>query len=48
MEMAQRVRPSRYITHRFGFAEAQQAFELIDRGDDGVLQVVLDPWKSPG
>jgi threonine dehydrogenase-like Zn-dependent dehydrogenase len=47
MEMAQRVRPSRYITHRFGFAEAQQAFELIESGDEGVLQVVLDPSQSP-
>jgi threonine dehydrogenase-like Zn-dependent dehydrogenase len=46
MEMAGRIRPGRYITHRFGFAEVQRAFELIDRGDEGVLQVVLDPRQS--
>ncbi|NBC28932.1 MAG: oxidoreductase [Spirochaetes bacterium] len=46
MELAQRLRPGRYITHRFGFSEVQRAFELIDSGDEGVLQVVLDPTQS--
>jgi hypothetical protein len=30
------------ITHRFPFADAAQAFELIDRYPDQALQVVLE------
>jgi threonine dehydrogenase-like Zn-dependent dehydrogenase len=35
--------PSRWITHRFQLERAQEAFELLDRGSEGVLQVVLEP-----
>jgi len=35
--------PSRYITHRFPLERAQEAFELLDRHPQRVLQVVLEP-----
>jgi 2-desacetyl-2-hydroxyethyl bacteriochlorophyllide A dehydrogenase len=35
--------PSRWITHRFPLDRAQEAFELLDRHPEGVLQVVLEP-----
>ena len=35
--------PSGYITHRFPLERAQEAFELIDRHPERVLQVVLEP-----
>jgi threonine dehydrogenase-like Zn-dependent dehydrogenase len=35
--------PSRYITHRFPLERAQEAFELLDRHQERVLQVVLEP-----
>lgn len=37
------LRPSKYITHRFPLERAQDAFELIDRGDDELIQAVLEP-----
>ncbi len=35
--------PSRWITHRFPLSRAQEAFELLDRHPERVLQVVLEP-----
>lgn len=43
IELLQRVRPSRYITHRIPIAECDRAFELIDDPDSPVLQPVLLP-----
>jgi alcohol dehydrogenase len=35
--------PSRFITHRFPLSRAQEAFELLDRRPERVLQIVLEP-----
>jgi threonine dehydrogenase-like Zn-dependent dehydrogenase len=35
--------PSVWITHRFPLSRAQEAFELLDRNPERVLQVVLQP-----
>jgi 2-desacetyl-2-hydroxyethyl bacteriochlorophyllide A dehydrogenase len=35
--------PSGWITHRFPLSRAQEAFELLDRHPERVLQVVLEP-----
>lgn len=40
-EMVRRVRPSRLVTHRFEVDRAAEAYDLIDRGGDGVVQVLL-------
>jgi 2-desacetyl-2-hydroxyethyl bacteriochlorophyllide A dehydrogenase len=40
-QMLQQVRPARFITHRFPFAEASRAYELIDQNPAEVLQVIL-------
>jgi 2-desacetyl-2-hydroxyethyl bacteriochlorophyllide A dehydrogenase len=43
MEMVRRIRPGKYITHRFALEQAQQAFELIRDRPGETLQVVLEP-----
>ena len=43
LELLASIRPSRYITHRFPLERAQEAFELIDRHAEEVIQVVLTP-----
>lgn len=43
METAQELRPGRYISGRYPFERAQEAFERIDSGDPEVLQLVLEP-----
>lgn len=40
-EMVRRTRPSRLVTHRFSVDEAAEAYDLIDRGGDDVVQVLL-------
>jgi threonine dehydrogenase-like Zn-dependent dehydrogenase len=40
--MVRRTRPSRLITHRFDLGEAEKAYDLIDRGSDRTVQVLLD------
>jgi 2-desacetyl-2-hydroxyethyl bacteriochlorophyllide A dehydrogenase len=35
------INPSRWITHRFPFAEAHQAYDLLDQNPDQCLQVLL-------
>jgi len=37
-----RIDPSRLITHRFPFAEIQQAFETYRDRRDGALKVLID------
>lgn len=37
----QRVRPERWITHRFRIEEAGQAYELLDRTPEQSIQVIL-------
>ena len=40
-QMLEQVRPARFITHRFPLAEAAQAYALIDRHPEEVIQVIL-------
>lgn len=37
------IGPSKYITHRFPLESAQEAFEAIQAGEPGMLQVLLIP-----
>ena len=46
MKLIDRIRPSKYITHRFPLEQAQAAFETIRTAAD-VLQVVLVPDHTP-
>jgi len=39
--MVEQVRPSRLVTHRFDVGEAEDAYDLVDRGGDGAVQVLL-------
>ncbi len=43
VELLPALDPSRWITHRFPLSRAQEAFELLDRHPQRVLQVVLEP-----
>lgn len=45
MDLAHDLNPGQYISHRFGFEQVQEAFEIIEHGADEVLQVVLDPER---
>ncbi len=38
-----RISPSKYITHRYPFGEAESAFTAISRKEPGLLQAVLIP-----
>jgi NADPH:quinone reductase-like Zn-dependent oxidoreductase len=40
-QMLEQVQPARFITHRFPLAQAAQAYELIDRHPEEVIQVIL-------
>jgi len=40
-EMLAQVQPARFITHRFPMAQAAQAYELLDRHPEDVVQVIL-------
>jgi threonine dehydrogenase-like Zn-dependent dehydrogenase len=41
--VAARIRPSKYITHRFPLDHAAAAFDLLATADESVLQIVLEP-----
>lgn len=41
--VATRIRPSKYITHRFPLDHAEAAFALLASDDESVLQIVLEP-----
>ncbi len=43
VELLPALDPSGWITHRFPLSRAQEAFELLDRHPERVLQVVLEP-----
>ncbi len=43
LEMVRRIRPSKYITHRYALAAAQEAYDLIHTRPGETLQVVLQP-----
>ncbi len=43
LETVRRVRPSKYISHRFALEKAQDAFNLICERPGETLQVVLEP-----
>lgn len=47
MKLIGRIRPSKYITHRFPLEQTQTAFEVIQSAPD-VLQVVLVPEEKGG
>ncbi|MDO9532761.1 MAG: zinc-binding alcohol dehydrogenase [Deltaproteobacteria bacterium] len=40
-QMLAQVQPARFITHRFPIAQAAQAYELLDRHPEDVIQVIL-------
>jgi 2-desacetyl-2-hydroxyethyl bacteriochlorophyllide A dehydrogenase len=40
-QMLGQVKPARFITHRFPFDQAAQAYELLDRRPEEVIQIVL-------
>ncbi len=40
-QMLAQVQPARFITQRFPIAQAAQAYELIDRHPEDVIQVIL-------
>jgi len=40
-EMLAQIQPASFITHRFPIAQAAQAYELIDRQPEDVIQVIL-------
>lgn len=44
----QRIHPSKYITHRYSLAKAQEAFRDIFEDEAEILQAVLLPDKSDG
>lgn len=41
----ERIRPERWITHRFQIAEAPDAYRLLDENSEDAIQVILD-YKS--
>jgi len=43
LELLRSIRPSRYITHRFGLERAQEAYELLEHHPQQSIQVVLEP-----
>ncbi len=47
LELAARLRPSQLISHRFPYAEAADAFALLDRRPETALQVVLTYEEAP-
>lgn len=47
-EMIGRVDPKRWVSHRFEAERAAEAYELLDRGEEGALQVVLEYKRDVG
>jgi 2-desacetyl-2-hydroxyethyl bacteriochlorophyllide A dehydrogenase len=41
-QMLEEIKPARFITHRFPFSDAAQAYELLDRNPGEAIQVVLE------
>lgn len=46
-DMLARVRPSRWITHRFRFEEANEAYRLLDEAPEEAIQVILTYADRP-
>jgi len=42
LKMLNKIKPSRFITHRFKFRQAAKAYQLLDERPDEVIQVVFD------
>jgi 2-desacetyl-2-hydroxyethyl bacteriochlorophyllide A dehydrogenase len=40
-QMVQKVKPARFITHRFPLAQAAQAYELLDQRPEEAIQAIL-------
>ena len=47
-KMLKQIQPTRYITHRIPFHDAGQAYRLLDRHPEQVVQVVLDYSQDGG
>jgi alcohol dehydrogenase len=43
LELLRTIRPSRYISHRFGLHRAEEAYELLETHPEQSIQVVLEP-----
>ena len=43
LELLQEIRPSRYISQRFAFDRAQEAYELLENHPEQSIQIVLEP-----
>lgn len=40
-EMIRRIRPAKYITHRYPIERAAEAYETLDKQEDAIIQAVL-------
>lgn len=40
-----RIDVSPLVSHTLGLAEFQKGIEVIESGEEGVLKVLIDPWK---
>jgi 2-desacetyl-2-hydroxyethyl bacteriochlorophyllide A dehydrogenase len=40
-ELIRKLRPGRWITHRYAIRQAVEAYQLLEEGKDGTLQVIL-------
>jgi threonine dehydrogenase-like Zn-dependent dehydrogenase len=41
----ERIKPERWITHRFSLSEANRAYQLLDEHPEETIQVVFDHSK---
>jgi threonine dehydrogenase-like Zn-dependent dehydrogenase len=42
-----RLCPSALVSHVVGLDELPAMFELLDTKSDGVVKVVVEPWRAP-
>jgi threonine dehydrogenase-like Zn-dependent dehydrogenase len=43
MRLLSELEPRKYVTHRFPLSEAAAAYRLLDSGEEGTLQILLEP-----
>jgi len=43
LELLRQIRPSRYISHRFGLDRAREAYEFLENHPEQSIQIVLEP-----
>jgi 2-desacetyl-2-hydroxyethyl bacteriochlorophyllide A dehydrogenase len=41
-KMIEMIKPSQWITHKFGFCDCEKAFELLDKNPEETIQVIFD------